>query len=213
LIIVILGSSMGSDPTTTFVLNGDIYATKVANTRVLVGGYAAPIVSVSSTQVSAIVPYEIAGKTSTFVQVEYQGQRSNAETVQVANTAPGVFTQDASGQGQAIVMNQDGSVNSADNPESAGRTITVLATGEGQTIPGGIDGKLADEAVLPQPVAPVTASIGGLPADVVSYGAVAGDVAGKLQVTIVIPAGATSGDVILHIGGNDSQPGATVAIR
>ena len=213
LIIVIYGSALGSDPQTNFILNGDIYATRVANTRVLIGGYTAAIIYASSTQVSAIVPYDIAGKTSTFVQVEYQGQRSNAETVQVLNTAPGVFTQDLSGQGPAVALNQDGSMNSPSNPEAVGRTITVMATGEGQTIPPGINGKLADEAVLPQPVAPVSATISGIPAIVQSYGAVAGDVAGKFQAVVVIPPGATSGDVILHIGANDSQAGATVSIQ
>src|SRR5204863_8061538 len=144
-----------------------------------------------------IVSYEIAWKTTAFVKIEYLGQRSNGFTVPVQNTAPGVFTRDLSGLGQAVAVNQDGSVNSPDNPEIVGNTITVIATGEGLTNPKGINGKLADEAVVPQPVAPVTATISGIPAIVQSYGSVPGDVAGKLQVTLVVPPGAASGDVML----------------
>jgi uncharacterized protein (TIGR03437 family) len=212
LIIVMTGTFLGSDPQTNFVVNGDVLATTLANTRVRVGGYLAPLLFANSTQVSAIVPYEMAGKTSTFVQVEYLGQRSNSVTVPVAATAPGVFTVDNSGVGQGAIMNQDGSVNSTDNPESAGRTITVLATGEGQTIPSGVDGKVAND-VIPRPVNTVTATINGLPAEVQSAGTPPGEVAGKLRVVIVIPPGATSGDLVLRIGGNDSPPGVTVAIR
>jgi uncharacterized protein (TIGR03437 family) len=213
-IIVITGTSLGSDPLTNYMLEDDVYATKLANTRVLVGGYAAPMVYASSSQVAAIVPYELAGKTSTFVQVEYLGQRSNAETVQMANTAPGVFTPNSAVMVPSpVILNQDGSTNSPDNTESAGRLITVLCTGEGQTIPAGINGKLADGSVLPAPVLPVTASINGMDATVQSYGAAPGQVAGIMQVQILVPAGATSGDLVLHIGGNDSQPGVTVFIR
>jgi uncharacterized protein (TIGR03437 family) len=213
LIIVITGSAMGPDTLTKSTLNGDLFPTTTGGTRVLVGGFAAPILYSSATQVSAVVPYAMAGRASTFVQVEYLGQRSNAVTVQVANTAPAIFTLNGSGTGPGAILNQDTSINSAANPESAGRTIVVFATGEGQTIPAGVDGKLADDPVLPKPVFPVTATIGDVPAQVQYYGAAPGQVAGLMQVNILVPAGARSGDVVLHIGGNDSQKGATVAIR
>jgi uncharacterized protein (TIGR03437 family) len=212
LVIAITGSALGQDPATQFTLNGDLLPTIIANTRVRVSGYLAPMISASSTQVLAIVPYEIAGKTSSFVEVEYLGQRSNGFTVQVANTAPGVFTADGSGQGQAKVTNQDGSPNSSDNPSPVNQVISVLATGEGQTMPAGIDGKLNDGDVSPMPVLVVTASINGVPAAVQAYGGAPGLVAGTLKVDILVPSGATTGDLVLHIGGNDSQAGATVFI-
>jgi uncharacterized protein (TIGR03437 family) len=212
LVIAITGSALGQDPATGFTLDGDLYPTKINNTRVLVGGYVAAMISSSSTQVWAIVPYEIAGKTSTFVQVEYLGQRSNAMTVQVANTAPGVFAQDGSGQNLGGIRNQDGSVNSGDNPESTGRTVSIYVTGEGVTVPAGTNGKVAGD-VLAKPVQEVTASINGVPAVVQYYGAETGKVAGVIRVDILIPPGAGTGDLVVHIGGNDSQPGVPVFIR
>jgi uncharacterized protein (TIGR03437 family) len=212
-IIVIRGSAMGPETLVTYTLNGDVFATAIGGTRVLVGGFAAPMVYTSSGQVAAIVPYEIAGRTSTFVQVEYLSQRSNAFTVQVAATAPGVYTLNSTGQGPGAILNADYSVNSDANPVPVGGVIQVFATGEGQTIPPGVNGKLADDPILPKPVLPVTATISNIPATVTYMGAAPGLVAGLMQVNIQVPDGAKSGDVVLSIGGVKSQPGVTVSIR
>jgi uncharacterized protein (TIGR03437 family) len=212
-IIVIRGSAMGPETLVTYTLNGDVFATAIGGTRVLVGGFAAPMVYTSSGQVAAIVPYEIAGRTSTFVQVEYLSQRSNAFTVQVAATAPGVYTLNSTGQGPGAILNADYSVNSDANPVPVGGVIQVFATGEGQTIPPGVNGKLADDPILPKPVLPVTATISKIPATVTYMGAAPGLVAGLMQVNIQVPDGAKSGDVVLSIGGVKSQPGVTVSIR
>src|ERR1035437_7894586 len=57
--------------------------TIVAGTRILFDGVAAPMIYTVRNQVSAVVPYEIAGQSSTQVQVEYNGIRSVAATVPV----------------------------------------------------------------------------------------------------------------------------------
>jgi uncharacterized protein (TIGR03437 family) len=212
-IITIKGSAMGSDPLTKYVLNGDVFANNLSNTQVLVGGFPSPMVYASSTQVSAIVPYAIAGRTSTFVQVSYLGQRSNSVTVAVAATAPGMFTLNATGTGPGAIFNGDGSLNSDSNPSFVGDIIQTFNTGEGQTIPPGVDGKLADSTPLPKPVLPVTGTISGLNADVTYAGAAPGLVAGLMQVNLRVPAGAKSGDVQISVGGNKSQSGVTVAIK
>ena len=51
-------------------------------------GVAAPLTYVSSTQINALVPYEVLGSTSGQVQVKYLGQTSNPMTVQYAPTQP-----------------------------------------------------------------------------------------------------------------------------
>jgi uncharacterized protein (TIGR03437 family) len=181
---------------------------------VLVGGHAAPILYASSKQVTAIAPYAIAGQASTFVQVEYQGQTSNGVNVNVADAAPGVFALDGSGSGAGAILNQNGEVNSRSNPARAGSVIVLFATGEGQTVPAGEDGTMADDWWdLPTPVLPVTATIAGVPARVLYAGAAPGEVAGLMQVNLLVPPNAVSGDVVLTIGGHASQRGVTVAIR
>ena len=113
-------------------------------------------------------------------------------------------------------MNQDGTVNSTANPAAAGSYVFVYATGEGQTTPGGIDGKPGD-APAPTPTAqPVTATVGGVSAKVQYAGGVPGLVAGVLQVNVLVPQGVASGNsvpIVLNIGGQSTQTGVTLSIR
>jgi uncharacterized protein (TIGR03437 family) len=91
----------------------------------------------------------------------------------------------------------------------------VYATGEGQTNPGGIDGK-PDDSPTPVPVTqPVTATVGGINAQVQYAGGVSGLVAGVLQVNIVIPQGIAAGGsvpIVFTIGTVSSQANVTLAI-
>jgi hypothetical protein len=120
-------------------------STTIGNTQVLVGGFPAPMIFASSTQVSAVVPYEIAGFANPNVQVKYLGQTSNGVLVNVASTHPGLFTLNASGTGPGAILNQNASTNGPSNPAARGETVVVFLTGEGQTNPPGIDGKRAIE--------------------------------------------------------------------
>ena len=47
------------------------------------------------------------------------------------------------------------------NPAAKGSVVVLFATGEGQTNPAGVDGKLASSQPLPAPVVPVTVLVGG----------------------------------------------------
>ena len=97
--------------------------------------------------------------------------------VSIAPSAPGLFTLDSTGKGQAAAANQDGSINTAATAARIGSMITLFATGEGQTSPAGIDGKPASDP-LPHPVLPATVTIGGQAANVQYSGGAPGEVAG-----------------------------------
>ncbi|MCX6631463.1 MAG: hypothetical protein NTW28_27945, partial [Candidatus Solibacter sp.] len=133
--------------------------------------------------------------------------------VAAALAAPGVFTADGSGRGQAAAVNQDGTRNGPATPAPAGSVLTLYATGEGQTLPAGVDGKVG-AAPLPQPVAPVTMTVGGVAAEVRYAGGAPGQIAGVMQVNVVVPGGlAGAVPVVLTVSGVASQPGVTVAVR
>jgi uncharacterized protein (TIGR03437 family) len=132
-----------------------------------------------------------------------------------AGTGPSIFTADFSGRGQAIALNQDGlTVNSARTPAEQGSIITLYATGEGQTDPPGVDGKLATMP-LAKPRLPVTAHVAGLQAEVTYAGAAPGLVAGVMQLNLKLPSGIPSGpaEVKIFIGGVQSQGGVTIAAK
>jgi len=88
----------------------------------------------------------------------------------------------------------------------------LYGTGEGQTIPAGVDGGV-NTSVYPKPVLSVTAMVGGQPAQILYAGAAPDFVAGVLQVDIQIPAG-VSGTVPLQltIGTASTPSGLTVTV-
>jgi len=182
--------------------------------RILFDGVPAPIVYVLDRQVSGIVPYAVVGKTTTQISVEYKGIRSGSISAQVADAAPGLFSANFSGTGQGSIYNQDNSVNSASNPAAKGSIIVLYGTGEGQTVPAGVDGLVAN-TVYPKPALPVTVTVAGQGASIAYAGAVPGVTAGVFQVNAVIPNSVPSGNqpVVVSFGSFKSQTGLTVAVQ
>jgi uncharacterized protein (TIGR03437 family) len=205
-IVTIYGAGLG--PANLVVNNlsdAGLLGTTLAGTSVSFNGTPAPILYVSAGQISAIVPYSVNGpNVAVTVSLADTHAITTPFTVPFTVVAPGLFTQ---------ATNQDGSLNSPVHPAAAGSLLTLLATGEGQTTPEGIDGKAAG-AAPPRPVLPVTVTIGGKPATVQSAGGIPGIEAGIMAVTVQVPTGVT-GDVpvILSVGGIPSQSGVTVSVQ
>src|SRR5258708_30335016 len=116
--------------------NGTL-ATLVSGTQVALDGLAAPIIFTSTNEVSVMVPYAVAGKTSTSMVVIYNGVSSNAINLRVVAAAPSIYTLNQSGSGQGAILNQNGTVNSAASPEVAGNTIQISPTAQAKTTPPG----------------------------------------------------------------------------
>jgi uncharacterized protein (TIGR03437 family) len=192
---------------------------QLGNTQIFFDNTPAPLLLVQPGLLKAIVPYEIAGQTTTLVRVVYSGAPSQVVTLPVAVTNPGIFTQTTTGTGQVLALNADETLNSATNPAARGSAMTFYVTGEGQTIPPGVDGSIASTAVgktPPVPAQKVLVTIGGLPAAVTYAGGAPGFPAGLMQVNVVIPSGVTPGApaaVVITVGPNQSQTGATISVN
>ncbi|HVW10840.1 MAG TPA: IPT/TIG domain-containing protein [Bryobacteraceae bacterium] len=192
-IIVIYGEGLGPATGVTATPANGFFGTELAGTTVSVNGVPAPVYYASSTQVNAIVPYATTGSTAN-VTVSYQGTVTPAFDVNVSPASPGIFTYNASGSGPAAVI-------PSGIPLRAGDWISLYVTGEGQTSPAGVDGKLA--IAPPGPIARVTVTIGGLPATLNYAGGVPGVVAGLMQINAQIPNGVAPGGyvpVVVTIG-------------
>ena len=87
----------------------------------------------SAGQVNAVAPFGLQAAT-TQVQVEYQGQTSQAMTAPVSAVTPGDLLTGRLRRGTALAFNGDGSLNSPGNPAAAGSVIRVYATGLGQCL-------------------------------------------------------------------------------
>ncbi len=184
--------------------DGQSIAKILGETRVLFDGVAAPMVYAQARQVSAIVPYGVAGRATTNVRVEYRGQLTNEVTLPVAATVPGVFA----------ILNQDGSANGGSAGAEKDSIVVIFATGEGRTDPPGEDGRIAI-GTAPKPWAPVSVIVDGFEAEVLYAGGVSGFTGGLLQVNARVPRAARSGRVplLLQIGEAGSQQGLTLEVK
>jgi len=196
------GVSLGpSTPVGLQVTAAGLVSNQLGGTQVMIGGVAAALTYVSSSQVNAVVPYEVAGQTSTQIELIVQGKPTNSVTVPVVATSPGIF----------VITNPDGTVNTPANSVASSGYLVLYGTGEGQTTPAGVDGGV-NSTVFPKPNLPVTVQIGGQNAQVLYAGAAPDDVAGVLQVDVTIPAGVT-GTVPIQLSIGTANVSSTVTIH
>lgn len=187
-------------------VNGRI-PTTLAGVQVMVDNTPAPLLYVSQDQINAVAPYELANRLgdTVAIQVYYNGigGRLISDTVVIA--APAIFS---SGNGQGIILNQDGNLNGPGDPAPTGSTVRIFATGEGLIQPAGVDGEYVGFQNTPQPVLPVVVMIGGANAAITYKGTVPGLFEGFFEVDAVIPASAAAGNnpVVLIVGGIQSTP-------
>lgn len=218
-IVTIYGTLVGPTDLKTLDLNADRsgVTNSLAGTRVLFNDIAAPMIFTSDRQVAAVAPYSIANLQAVDVRVEFQGTASDPVTMPVANSAPAIFTQAASGAGAGAILNQDNSLNTPANAAQRNTIIQIFATGGGQTTPPSLDGRFAPSSPLAAyPAGRVTVRIGNIDAPVVYAGGAPGLINGLIQINARVPATATLGaavPIIVRIGTVDSIAGVTVAIR
>jgi uncharacterized protein (TIGR03437 family) len=218
-IITIKGAFLGpATPASFSVTAGGTVSATLSGVRVLFDGIAGTPLYVSAPQINVIAPYEIRGRLQTAIVVEYQGTRSAAITVRVGDYAPGIYTLDSTGRGQAAAVNQNGTFNGpgtgGTTPASPGSVIAIYVTGGGQTNPPSLTGTVSPLTTLLRLTAPVTATVGGLPATVEFAGAAPGLVTGVIQINLrpdpsvrgIVP-------VEISIAGITSPGGPTVAIQ
>jgi uncharacterized protein (TIGR03437 family) len=221
-IVSIFGTDLGpASPSYLTLDSTGKVSTSIGGVTVSFSGYLAPLTYVSSTQINAIVPYEIAGNPSPFVEVTFAGEMSNEFSLQLATSAPEIFTQNGSGTGPGAILNQNFSLNTQALAAAVGSIVQIYMTGEGLTTPAQATGAVTlvntsgVGPLTPAPQLAVSVMIGGQPADLAFAGEAPYFVAGVLQVNAVVPATATSGanSITVQVGNQISQTGVTVWVQ
>jgi uncharacterized protein (TIGR03437 family) len=158
-------------------------------------GTPAPLLYASATQINAVIPYAARGA-STKVQVMRGAAVVFDATLPVTEAAPGIFA----------ITDERFLLNSLENPAAPGSTLVIFGTGEGETVPAGVDGMVAGSG-LPSPRLLVKVFVGEQEARVVYAGAAPGLVAGVVQVNFELPAGLGPGGrpVRMRVGQWDSD--------
>ena len=176
---------------------------------VTVNGEPATVLFFGTGQINIVMPGDLVPGASVTVQISVGGSILLSSTFTVAAVDPALFTDNAEGTGQGAILNQDYTLNSPSMPAAAGSFIIVYGTGFGTVSSPGSDG-------LSRVVSGVTASVGGMPADVTYAGLVPGETPGLQQINIHLPNNVQTGSAVpiqLSDGSGSTQPGVTVAIH
>ncbi len=229
-LITIFGTNIGPATPATMSITGGFVDTSLSNVVVSISGVNAPLLYVSSNQVTVQVPYEVTiGPGQPVVLTNGAFPVANS-TVTVAASAPGVFTANGSGTGQAAAINTSAAtgavtLNSTTTPAKIGDTVSLYLTGEGNYNPVPFSGSTNTGYIIPTNLVPLpqlsplpTVQIGGVDASAgVAYaGVVPGSIIGVLQINVVIPTGSSTGasvPVAISIGGNSTQAGITLNVH
>jgi uncharacterized protein (TIGR03437 family) len=214
-VLTLIGDNIGPrEPAPGVVESNGRLASQLDGVRVLFDNTPAPIVRAGPNAIDVVVPGDFASKRGATITV----LRNNAITGRVgvgnAGTAPGVFTENATGRGQALAANQDGSPNGVGNPAAAGSVVTLRATGAGAMDRAVPDGQIMGRDQV-RPRARVQARIGGVPAEVLYAGSAEGLVHGDIVVRVRVPESLLAGQhpVQLVVGAFASPPGVTIAVK
>jgi uncharacterized protein (TIGR03437 family) len=193
----------------------------LAGATLTVNGVDAPVFFASPGQINVQIPWEApVGSTTATLTI---GAQSSTAAMSIAQYAPGIYTLNASGQGQGVIVNSvtnawaaaSGSIpgiNAA--PVTAGDFITIFCTGLGPVSNQPADGAPAPSSPLASTTQGVTVSIGGVTVPALFSGLVPGLV-GFYQVNAGIPSGVTASNsvpVSLTIGGVTSNT-VTIAVQ
>ena len=198
------------------IMGSNLLGQQDGSARVLFDGIAARIVSMQASQLNVMVPYGVAGSTTTSVVIEVPGSAASAPiAIRVVLAAPAIFTANASGSGGAAALNTDQTLNTPSNAASRGSIVTLYATGAGQLTPQGVDGEvLSGSGAIP--TQPVGVLVDGSPMSIEYHGNAPGLISGILQVNFRIPLNASIGPavpLVLTVGEGRSTAGVTIAIK
>jgi uncharacterized protein (TIGR03437 family) len=213
--ISIFGSNLAADNTPV----GSIpYKTILGGARVFLGGEALPLVYASSTQINAVIPYDVPVNTVLQLIVQNGTAYAMPQSLSLAATEPGVFTQNGSGSGAGaiVVVKTDGTqfLNTPSAPATAGDALVIYSTGLGAVDTPVAAGAGAPSSPPANAVNSATVTIGGQNVQPFFAGLSPGYF-GLYQVNIFVPPGISANPavpVVVTLGGASSPP-VTVAIK
>ncbi len=181
------------------------------------GLFSGPVLYSSDCQINAVVPFEANPGDAIPVTVQAGTQTLGPVKLPVVIAAPGIFTTTQTGNGQAAILNQDSTVNSASNPAARGSVVSVYMTGTGALNPRIPDGSIGPlNPPFPAPVAAIGVTIGSIDALVTFAGQAPELIAGATQVNVQVPTNAPVGPAVpitVYVGGYATLGQITMAVQ
>jgi uncharacterized protein (TIGR03437 family) len=198
--ISIYGPHIGAFPAVQATSSG-MLPTALAGAQVLFDDIPAPLLYVSDSQINAMVPYGVAGHTTSDLRIVFNGMTSPPFRTAVAASQLGIFANAA--------VNPDGTLNSTAHRAKPGDFLSIWGTGagwptltDGQIATGAASDGGAFSAILLEWQNGNSADV---PLNVAYSGAAPGLPAGIFQVNVQLPPGAyTATGITLKVVGQAS---------
>lgn len=149
-IVTIFGSKLGPVEGQGFQLEGDRVPVTLAGTQVLVNGTPIPLLYASYGQINAVLPYSLEVGSRPKIQViSNYGNGNEIANSTTQKTAISIFHVGDFQPRMAAALNEDGTVNSTQNPAKLGSAVALFGTGGGQTTPASTAGQITPIALVP----------------------------------------------------------------
>ena len=178
---------------------GDEPPLAVAGTKIKVNGLAARIFYASPEEVVFAVPSGLANGTAEFVVTNADGFSSKAEAV-ISAAAPGIFTIEGDGRGEAVILNSDTLTTAPFDPSNDQLRLSIFATGT--TLAKNLSATIKGKAVTVETVA--SSRLKGI--DEIHV-LVPSDLSGAGVATLIVSAdGVQSNPVTVELGGLAPPP-------
>jgi uncharacterized protein (TIGR03437 family) len=180
--------------------------TTLGGVQVTVNGTAAPVLYVSSTQITFLVPSSISPANGVFyatIAVSNGSAQSNQVTVYTSNTSPGVISLAASGIGPVAAQHSNFTTIGATSPAQANESVILYLVGLGAVTPAPADGAAASATTLSNVTAPVGVNIQNETATT-SFVGLTPTATGLYQINAAIPAGVSSGISFVDVATADA---------
>jgi adhesin/invasin len=213
-IVSIFGTGF-TDAAALLAAQGFPLPNELDGTWAMIGAETVPLLAVVSTQINAMLPFDLVVDTSVPIVVIRNNAISAPQLIGMVSSQPGVFSQSETGAGIGIVVivHPDGSQAEAGggNSATAGDAVVIYCTGLGDATPRAVAGFPVPPSPLSYANDTVTATIGGVNASVFFAGLSPG-FTGLYQVNAMVPSGIApnpQAPLVLSQGGRTS---ATVTI-
>lgn len=230
-VITLFGTGLST--VTQAVQGGSIFPPSLAGVSVSIDGLACPIYYVSATQISAIVPFELASNPIGLANIQVSNGQAMSNVVQMylTDAAPGAFSLESTpplvtgsgepsidGIGYAAALHAaTGAVVTRENPAQPGEYISVFLTGLGTVTPAISDGALGPSSPLSWSDVYNTGNLTVLFNDFtngstsnagnIQFAGLAPGLAGLYQINVQVPSGVlgTGDDVYLEFVTDDAD--------
>jgi uncharacterized protein (TIGR03437 family) len=194
-IVQIYGSNLASATGTPSAVP---LPTSINGTQVVIGGLNAPLYYVSSGQINAQIPFELAAGNQYQVVINANGALATPQTIQLTPAAPAVLQ---STSGAVIAEHGDGSLITAASPATPGEYVVIFLTGMGATTSTVASGAASPSNPLARVADNPALTLNGNSIPVLFAG-LTPTLVGLYQINFQIPAALTAGNYTLAVSEN-----------